>query len=462
MTLIGYAPETAVGQTLSFPEGETPVTGIIYSMSAGEPRLVFATGEHETRVHDASFNINNVIIDEAIPYRDYFYKDDEDDNRGRFMGSVINPTPENGATYRCFDMQNTALTRGFLLRYNDDDHVDDRNTAPYAWSIIGGAFGPHHNDSDALVETPSLYVKVTVGIPTAEAEPTLEELLSPASEVTPDPEPEPVDPNIARFYGKGKLEEDGTLALNPTVTVGDQYMVHCASYSNMPYLAVATVAGEIPSFYCLGYFRDENAEMRRDPLTLERSYWAMDWVKADLTKPRPEPVVDEAQKATLDARLMELREQYTQFRHDVNALASRCDWCPEYETIVENYGMTGRHGVDPDIIGEPEEEEPETFDWRLEISAGVRWSNNSPASGIDDAFVEAMSDESTNVSSFSTTAVEGRADIDFTFRLSEVAEDDVEDMVDEDSLIEYFNNNTSEINIVEILNYRIMSTEKDE
>lgn len=471
MTTIGFAPTAAVGQRLTFPDGETPVTGVRFPMGS-VARLVLATGEHAERTNDGHQDTNFVLVDEATPYRDYFYKDNPElEQRSRFVGAEVNPTPENGATYRCFSRdRHGALSRSFLLRYNDDDHRGDRNNSTYAWSVIGGADGPHYLDTDALTETPALYVKVeSVGIPTegapAVSSPTeLDELLSPVSAadlVDPapavaEPEPAPVDPNIARFFGKGKLEEDGTLALNPEVEVGEWYIIICPSYSRLPYIGIATAGGgrQTDSFSTIGIYADADSPMREDFQVFDRRYWEMEWVKADAKDSRPESAVEDGVRENLEAQLLVERTEYTRLRTDLNEVAREQGWCSDYDAIVQMVGMPGRNQDDPDAI-EDEDSEPTNYDWTVSITAEVSFTDSSPNSRIDDAMAEDY-----EVSRFVTGSISGTATVEFEMTVDEEPnEESVRDYVDSSEVSNWMNNNL-DISIDEVSSFRITSIEQ--
>lgn len=383
----------------------------------------------------------------------------------RVYGAPLNPEPVNGHHYRLLDGNHP----GYLLRYNDDDHRDDRGRRELPWTILETGFGVDRpffaSDGFSNHTITSPYVEVHAAI-AATPQPVVAET---DTEATPwaAPVEAPVavgNPTVLahtdpRLHGLAERNLGGDVILNPEPVVGKMYLLMARTRGEYTRLAMWTPEGFAISGLIDGY-HDFNRD--RGNNFAQPADW--DYVQFEMNQPSKadDPVSLVQYKRTLH----EEKVQYHSWQEALNELADEHDWCGEYESAVHRLGIMDRGlrrsdeiPAVPDIddngdeIGVPE---PTTLRrlFEFDVNYDASFELESPSGRVDDALTYTM-DITVSTSSM-------RFDGSGTVRVGPISaegtnledmEREARDSIDSSMVEDAINNNLSEADLLEVHNF---------
>jgi hypothetical protein len=345
------ALQSRITDTKQFPETvvETPTTGL-HDTGRGAAQSIYISrmATVDQGREDWLHTIHSLVpaptgngwLDRVTPHRPGASFD-------RYYGAVVNPEPVNGHYYRSLGEDQ------YLVRYNDDAHILDRNLSTLPWSLIRGAgTTPWVVPSDGLM---GMALHPYVEVEFDEAAPAEEETAVRTAE-TEEPAAEVATiGNTDRDPTRGMAlaEEDGTVLLDPEMVKGGTYLLW-ADNGN------ATFDHEYGDTYLLEFVGDDPLNSAhfipygyydwnrgRDELRWTHDYYSlwsangMHWAKAALVK--PEAAEDAGAVVEHDELRDTEREEFEAFNTRANEIARTAGWCNEYDRIVTSVGMRGRY-----------------------------------------------------------------------------------------------------------------------
>jgi hypothetical protein len=376
----------------------------------------------------------------------------------RVFGAPLNPEPVNGHHYRLIDGGHP----GYLLRYNDDDHRDERGRANLPWTIIETGYGDDRSifgaDGFSNNTITSPYVEVNYAPAEAEATPWAEPVEAPPETVG---NPTVINHTETWLHGLAERNPGGDVTLNPEPVVGKMYLLREKATSDYTRLAMWT-----PDGFAISGLIDGYHDFTRDrglPFGTRDQY---DYVQFEMNQPTK--VDDRAAVVHFKRLLHEEKVQYHGWQEALNELADEHDWCGEYESAVHRLGIMDRGlrrddevPAVPDIdengdpIGEPE---PTTLRrlFEFDVNYDATFELEQPSGRVDDALAYSI-----NIT-LSTSSM--RFDGNGSVRVGPISAEgtDLEDMereardsIDSAMVEEAITNNLSEADLIEVTDYNI-------
>jgi hypothetical protein len=305
--------------------------------------------------------------------------------RTYFTGALVNPTPENGKFYRSL-VPAVGHPHGMLYRFNDIDHVGDRNIQTQPYSIVAGPAGTAWPiPDDGTDELPAPYIEVQA--PEAELSGDRQEA-----------EPEIVTGDATLAFGKAvPRDEDGRIVLNPEPVPGKNYAIWFVSDTDDSYRTVyhGTVLdkGDDDRFHIsldgrwAGNTETHSYQTETSVFVMNET---VNW--AELVMVEPEKTGTDEARIALYRELADLQSKFEEFNEALNEKADERGWCPEYEDVLERLdGMEGRS------------EEKRRRDWDVYVNVTFSGEVDSPSSRVDSAVDESVFDS--DVSNFQMSSM---------------------------------------------------------
>lgn len=304
----------------------------------------------------------------------------------RVHGAPLNPEPVNGHHYRLL----SANHAGYLLRYNDDDHRNDRGRGDLPWTILETGFG-----ADAPMFGPDGFSNHTITNPYVEVNYTPQAAASPWANAT-EPEiatvgiPTTIPATDRRLHSLA-VSVDGLVTLNPEPVLGQMYLLFPKNNGTDSTRIAMWTAGGFAIYGLLDSYHDF-ARDRGNNLTQPAA-----WDYVDLAMTEPRVIADQHRVVSLKRTLHDEKVQYHGWQEALNELAEEHDWCGEYESAVHRLGVMDRglRRDDPvpavpdiddngDPVGEPE---PTTLRrlFMFDVSYDATFELESPSGRVDDA-----------------------------------------------------------------------------
>jgi len=308
----------------------------------------------------------------------------EDSTYHRYVGAMVNPEPVNGHHYRTI-----GGGASILLRYNDDDHVGDRNNRRYPWSLLraeGETVWPVPDDGvPTLSAFPYIEVRFEAGDAADDEQPDTADSEAVTAVRTAVEEAEAAGPATIEdgkrtpTRGMAMKEEDGTVLLDPPLVQGMTYLFwrpegfdeeYSDSYIQMFTGTDPLDAGAFRSIGQVDWHRSADAVRfmaghHSTGITADSRHH---WVKVDFTRPAPrEEGTSTSTALTYITTMDEEEQQFSEFNEKVNDIAEDAGWCEEYDRIVKSVGMVSREHA-----------------WEVEVSVDFTFEDRNPTGSFDE------------------------------------------------------------------------------
>lgn len=384
-------------------------------------------------LEDYSDLIGRVITARVGRHEPYWFSE----NRHAYVkGTVVNPEPVNGRFYREYTANLTATPAPFILRYNDDEHNEDRFEPHNPWTIVAADPRLSTVVPTGRVVPPTFYVEVLDPALATET-PALN-----LDEVFENPMPGTIGNAVSdHTMGKAHVEDDGTVLLNPPMEQGVMYLMwtNHASYENTTAVRQAGsgttgVEAGLRETHSIGAivrsfaWNDDQARIRfssdlyspnfSNPGEREIKWAKLAWpevAKADAE-------VEAEMIGVLQEKLIAEHEAFEDINDALNDFAEEQGWCPEYERAVEPHGLRGRNQDRAPYGEEPRLRERE---YRVSVTVDFNGEVESAGSNLENALGSAA-----NAYGASIRNVTFDASYTVSFMMTGISEDDVRDRVD--------------------------------
>jgi hypothetical protein len=336
-------------------------------------------------------------------------------------GARLNPEPRNGSLYQ----ELRAIGAGgdtvspFILRYNDEAHVEDRAQLTNPWTIVWATDNLRSEIGRPRVMAPVGWVEladpltpVLTGLASDEE---IDSLLT--DEVATPFAPTEGIANLATGHtlGKGHVETEGghvgMVLLNPEREVGETYLTW---YTNRDYYndhVFVQVYGGGDLFTPVGYFnrgRDGRVYFTDDVFSVPPMP-AMDrniqWAKLAMEVPEESPEA-EARATLLVEQARASHEAFEDLNDALNEMAEEQSWCSEYERTMQYIQMRDRRSGNrqPYDPGNPVAPVSRRA-WDMEYTVDISVEDDSPGYRIIDRLDSEYSVALQNVSLTFTASV---------------------------------------------------------
>jgi hypothetical protein len=398
---------------------------------------------------------------------------DEDNggNGGAYLtGARVSPTPVNGRLYQELrDMPGEAHCSPFVLRFNDEAHLDDRAHRDNPWTIVWAQDGLEHNIGQARIQVPYAWVEVqspltpvNTGLASDEE---IDLIFSEMDETAAVVAAATYMDNTTEGHtlGKAQAEADGNVILDPVRVPGEMYLTWYDGTSWYDDHAMVQVAISETHMTPVGYYNRgvDNAVYYHDDIYYEvrGPDWAaptdIHWAKLGLESPDPATDADE-RVARLLTIAEESHESFENLNDALNNLAEDEGWCSEYERTMQSIQMRDRRSgprapFDRGNIGAPPRPDRHAYDVQYDVEVTV--TDDSPAHRITNVIegefglysVSELRFDATMAVTVSGIVAENEDEAESMVSQSQIT-DEVESMLGDASfeLNDYSHSNTSE------------------
>jgi hypothetical protein len=366
--------------------------------------LVTGLAERQFTSHNPDFDYSQLVgrivpARPSRPHAEQWYMSDEDNggNGGAYLtGARVSPTPVNGRLYQELrDLPGEMHSSPFVLRFNDEEHREDRAHRDNPWTIVWAQDGLEHNVGVQRVNPPVAWVEVrspltpvTTGLASDE---DIELILSEVDETAAVVAAATYMDNTTEGHtlGKAHLEENGRVHIDPPKVPGEMYLTWYNGndwYRDHAMLQVATADERLVS---LGYFNrgvDGNVYYHDDIWADVRGPgWGADttmhWAKVAMTDPDVNETTSTERAGVLTTQAEESHEAFENLNDALNELARQQSWCGEYERTMDAIGMRhrrsgGRVPFDPDNLTDAP---TERHAYDVEFTVDVTIRDDSPS-----------------------------------------------------------------------------------
>lgn len=285
----------------------------------------------------------------------WFYENHDFLNNGAYLtGPTLNPAPVNGGHYRELMPTNGADRAPFVIRYNDDDHLDSRTVRNNPWTLVHTNSVSLHREV-ARIEVPRLYVEVTWPAPAPGATDEEIDLILADEEAPPARTIENSTTN--NTMGRAKVGEDGLVVLNPPLVPGVAYIAWDTADLGFRRISIVGYAEtrHRETIQPVGYLsrnRDDSLpgtftnDLYTNMINTSRG-GAPQWVElGSLPHTENEDAESERVAEILALRRTEFND-FESLNDALNDLAEEQSWCGEYEETMSRIGMRSRRSSTP-------------------------------------------------------------------------------------------------------------------